>query len=121
MALTVKIIGIIITLLGLVILISPATARVWLKSWGTGKLPALGVLINFLIGIFLIVFANECTIVWIPLFVGILSVVKGLVLSAYGPKRLIMKASIWLEPRMTLVRFASLPSIILGIMLIIAV
>ena len=120
MALAIKIIGIIITLLGLLILISPATGRLWIKSWSAGKLPALGVLISFLMGIFLIFFASECTIAWIPSFIGILSIVKGLVLLAYGPKRLIMKASIWLEPRMTLVRFSSLSPIILGIMLVIA-
>ena len=121
MVVIVKIVGIIVASLGLVTLISPITAKLWLKSWGVGNRPAIAVSINFLIGVLLLVSAGECTISWIPSFVGILSIIKALVLLAYGPKRLIMKASIWLERRITLVRFAGLTPIALGVMLVTAV
>jgi len=121
MAIIIKIIGLIVALIGLVVLISPVTVKLWLKFWGVGKRPAIAVSINFLIGALLLASAGACTISWIPSFVGMLSIVKSLVLLAYGPKRLIMKASIWLEPRITLIRFASLMPIALGIMLVIAV
>ena len=120
MTVIVKIIGIGVTCLGLVTLISPLTVKLWLKLWGAGNRPAIGVSINFLIGVLLLASAGECAIPWIPFFVSILSIVKALVFLAYGPKRLIMKSSIWLEPRMTLVRFAGLAPIVLGIMLVIA-
>lgn len=117
----VKITGIAITLLGLMMLISPISIKLWLKSWEAGKRPAIAVLINFLIGILLLASASDCTITWIPLSIGVLSVVKGIILLVYGPKRLIMKASIWLEPRITLIRFASVVPMALGVMLIMSV
>jgi len=121
MTIIVRITGIAVVIVGLVILVSPITAKLWLKSWGAGKLPVVAVFINVIIGALLLMSAGECTIPWIPSFVGILSIVKSLILLAYGPKRLIMKASIWLEPRITLIRFASLMPIALGIMLVMAV
>jgi hypothetical protein len=121
MAVIVKIIGIAITLLGVVYTISPVTVKVWLKSWEKGKLPGIAVLVNFLIGGLLIYSAAECTIFWIPFSTGVLCVVKGLVLLIYGPKRLIMKSSIWIEPRITLIRFSGIIPVGLGVMLIMAV
>jgi hypothetical protein len=121
MAIIVKIIGIVIALLGIVYIISPVTVKIWLKAWERGRLPGIAVLINLLIGALLISSAAECTISWIPFSIGGLCVVKGLILLIYGPKRLIMKASIWLDPRITLIRFSGLIPIGLGVMLLMAV
>jgi uncharacterized SAM-binding protein YcdF (DUF218 family) len=121
MAVIVKITGIAIILLGIIYIISPVTIKVWLKSWEKGKLPGIAVLVNFLIGALLIFSASECTISWIPFSIGALCVIKGLVLLIYGPKRLIMKASIWFEPRITLLRFSGFIPVALGIMLIMSV
>ena len=121
MAILVKLIGVIITLLGIVYLISPVTVKVWLKSWERGRLPGIAVLINFLIGALLMSSASECTISWIPFSIGALCVVKGLVFLIYGPKRLIMKASMWLDPRITLISFSGLIPVGLGVMLLMSV
>ena len=121
MAITVKFIGVLITLLGIVYLISPVTVKVWLKSWERGRLPGTAVLINFLIGALLMSSASRCTISWIPFSIGALCVVKGLILLIYGPKRLIMKASIWLDPRISLIRFSGVIPIGLGVMLLMSV
>ena len=117
----VQITGIAITLLGVVYIISPVIVKVWLKSWEKGKLPGIAVLINLLIGALLIFSAAECTISWIPFSIGALCVVKGLILLIYGPKRLIMKASIWLDPRISLIRFSGVIPIGLGVMLLMSV
>jgi uncharacterized membrane protein HdeD (DUF308 family) len=121
MAVIVKITGIAIIFLGIIYIISPVTIKVWLKSWERGKLPGIAVLINFLIGALLMFSASECTISWIPFSIGALCIVKGLVLLIYGPKRLIMKASMWLDPRITLIRFSGVIPIVLGAMLVMSV
>jgi hypothetical protein len=121
MAIIIKIIGMAMVGLGFVYLISPVTVKVWLKLCETGRRPALAVLVSFLAGVVLVASADKCTINWIPSAIGALCIVKAIVLLIYGPKRLIMKASIWFDQRVTLIRFLGFIPVALGIMLIMAV
>jgi hypothetical protein len=121
MTIIIKIIAATMTLLGLVAIVSPITFKLWLKSLEAGKWPAAGVSINLLAGIALLILAGKCEITWIPLFIGISFTVKALLFLAYGPKRLIMKASIWLERRSRFIRVAGIVHIAVGIMLMLSV
>jgi hypothetical protein len=121
MAVIVKIIGVAITLLGIVYIVSPVTIKVWLKFWETGRRPAWAVLVSFSVGVLFLASADKCTISWIPSAIGALCIVKSIVFLIYGPKRLLMKAWIWFDQRIALIRFLGFIPVALGIMLIIAV
>jgi uncharacterized protein YjeT (DUF2065 family) len=121
MGIAIKAIGVLIALMGLICLLSPVTIRVWFKNMERGQGAMFAVVINFLMGIFLVTSSRICTIPWIPMFVGMLALVKGLILLLYGPKRLIKKISVLLDRSLNLLRLSSVVSIALGCMLVASV
>jgi dipeptide/tripeptide permease len=121
MAIVAKIIGIIMLCVGILVLVSPVTAKLWLKSMSAGKLPSIAIILNFAIGVLLLISSGYCIISWIPYFLGVLAIAKGFVILVYGPKRFIMKSAVWLERRINLIRFSGIVSIGLAILLIMAV
>jgi hypothetical protein len=117
----IKIAGIFIALIGIVCLVSPATIKAWFKVLGTGNRSGLIVVISLILGVFLVVASRESAITWIPFYIGLLALAKGLILLAYGPKRFIMKASAWFATRSGFIQLSSVMSIALGVLLYVSV
>ena len=120
MAVIVKGLGYFYMFIGATFLINPALIKKYLVFWLKGFRSFVGAIIAMIFGILLIVAASDCVISWPAYLLGALALIKGVVLLAYGPRRLVSKSVAWLQGQGIIIRLIPLITIGIGIILILS-
>jgi hypothetical protein len=79
-----KIIGMIITVAGVVFLLHPKSAKKLLGFWEEGKRVYGLAAIRLVVGAILLLAARECMVPWLVVVFGALAVIGGVVILAFG-------------------------------------
>ena len=120
MAVIVKGLGYLYMLIGATFLINPALIKKYIAFWLKGSRSFVGAIIAMIFGVFLIVAASDCVIPWPARLLGVLALIKGVVLLAYGPRRLVSKSAAWLDRQGIIIRLMPLIPIGIGVILILS-
>ena len=83
----VKLMGIAIVALGAIYIVKPAIMKKYIKFWVVRKRIYFGGALSILIGIIFIFSALKCTVGWFVILMGIVSIIKGIILFVWGPKK----------------------------------
>lgn len=84
----VKLVGIIIVVMGAIFLVKPATYKKYINFWMKGNRLYPGGILSLLFGIIFLRAASNCALSWFVFLVGILSLTKGILAFALGPKKI---------------------------------
>jgi len=120
MAVIVKGLGYLYMFVGATFLINPALIKKYMTFWLKGNRCLVGAIIAMIFGVLLIIAGNDCVIAWPARLLGALAITKGVVLLAYGPRRLISKSSAWLQDQGIIIRLMPLIPIGIGVILILS-
>ena len=120
MAVIVKGLGYLWMFMGAIFLINPALIKKYIVFWLKGSRGFVGAIIAMIFGVLLIVAASDCVISWPARLLGVLALIKGVVILAYGPRRFISKSADWFQGQGIIIRLMPLIPIGLGILLILS-
>ncbi|MFH1888919.1 MAG: hypothetical protein ABH806_02380 [Candidatus Omnitrophota bacterium] len=120
MAILVKLLGIIILALGVVFLINPDMVKKYMLFWTKGRMIYAGAAVAALIGMVLLIAASQCRLAWFVSLMGIVSIIKGAYIFAFGQKSLTSMMNWWIEKPTLALRFVGLFELMLGALFIYA-
>lgn len=118
MVILVKIIGIIITVMGVAILLNPKIARGMMAFWRQGKRIYLGGLIRILLGILFLASASGARLPQVIFVLGVLALLGGLLIFILGPKKTGAVFEWWDKKPEYLLRLLSLVVITFGALIV---
>lgn len=118
MLVLVKFIGIFIVSMGITILLSPSTMKKIIIFWKQGKrLYAAGIL-RLLIGIILLLAASQCRLVGVVVWLGILTLIGGIIIFALGLQKIKSFLDWWSKKPPLLLRLWGVIALAIGALLI---
>ncbi len=89
MIMLVKLLGIVIVILTVTFIVKPEIMKQYMAFWKDKKKLYMGGGISILLGILLLLAAPQCTLPLVVTIVGIWAVVKGILIFALGPQKMI--------------------------------
>lgn len=120
MAVIVRGLGYLYMFVGATFLINPSLIKKYLSFWLKGNRCLAGAIVAIIFGLLLIIAGNDCVISWPARLLGALAIIKGIVLLAYGPRRLILKSAAWFDRQGIIIRLMPLIPIGIGVILILS-
>ena len=114
----VKFIGIVMVVAGAIYLVQPEVMKKVMFFWIKGKWIYLGGVLSILIGIIFLLVARRCTLPGFVFLMGILSLIKGAVAFALGPKKIVPLIEKLSEGSLATLRILAAISLGLGVLLI---
>lgn len=114
----VKLVGIVMVAAGVVYLVKPAIMERVMHFWVRGKRAYLGGVLSILVGIIFLFAASRCTLPWVVFVMGVLSLIKGVLAFALGPKKIAPLAEKFAKGSVTTLRVMAIIALSLGVLLI---
>jgi len=114
----VKLMGIVMVALGAIYLVKPATMKKYIHFWLKGKRIYFGGILNLLIGIIFLAAASQCILSWFVTILGILSLIKGILIFAFGLKKITAMAEGLTKRSVKILRIFAFIALVAGIVLI---
>ena len=114
----IKIIGIIVSLLGIILLIDPGVFGRVLEFIKVGKRIYYAALIRLVFGAIFLLGARECSIPWVIVVFGVFFILKGLAFVVLGPAKITPKLELWQNKSNLVIRGLALLPIVLGYVII---
>lgn len=118
MVILVKLIGIVIAAMGGVFLLNPKLCKQYATFWEQGRRLSLGGILAILIGVILLLAASEARLVGVITALGILSLLKGILILAFGQEKAKAMLKWWQGRPLSVLRLAALIVIAFGALLI---
>jgi len=118
MIILVKLIALLILVMGGLYLVNPSIMKKYVSFWAKGSRIRLGAILSFIIGIIFLMAAPRCRVSMVVTIMGIISVLKGVVLSASGVERAKAMLNKWQNKSQGTVRFFGLLAIAIGVLLL---
>lgn len=118
MVIVVKLFGLIIAVFGVIYLLKPNIMKNYAAFWGIGKRIYAGAALAFIFGVIFLLAAPQSAATGLVTALGILSVIKGILLSVLKPEKGIAMINWWVERPLGFLRIHALFALVLGLLLI---
>ncbi len=118
MTIFVLIFGILALAFGIAILVRPRVIRIYFSLCKKNNYLKIGGLIAIPVGIIFLMAASECRITWLVTFLGIWSIIKGVLLLAINKETLFAYIDWWQEKSLIILRLLGGATIALGALII---
>ncbi len=116
-----KIIGVLFTVAGVVLLVHPETAKKLFSFWEEGQRIYGLAIIRFIVGAILLLAARECMMPVLVIVIGVLPIIGGLIIVVLGPEKARKIIEKWKKKPDLVFRKISLVPLVLGLLLLWAI
>ncbi|MFH1552808.1 MAG: hypothetical protein ABID83_04135 [Candidatus Omnitrophota bacterium] len=113
----VRLIGIVLTVAGVVFLLNPETMKRAIAFFAEGKRVYAAGCIRILVGIILLTAASQCRIAWIVFIIALLPLISGILVFALGLEKCKNMIKLWQEKPVATLRAVSVIPVVIGLLL----
>ena len=118
MVMLVRLFGIAITVMGVMFLVNPNSLKQYFLFWKKENRLQIGGIIALVFGIICLIAASQCRVVWLIIFLGVWSIVKGVVLFAIDKKKFFDYIDWWLEKPVSVLRYIGIIAVVFGVLVV---
>lgn len=116
----VKLVGILVVVMGAIYFVKPDVVKKVMHFWMKDNRLYLAGVLNVLVGIIFLLSASVCLIPWIVVIFGVLSLIKGILAFALGPKKVASFADQIVKKPVKTLRVFAVIALAIGVLLIYA-
>ena len=113
----VKLIAVVMIACGAIFLVRPALMKKFMQFWMQESKLYIGAVLSLAIGIIFLFAAKNCTIHFIVVIFGLLSLIKGILIFVLGPKKIIAFMELLSKRPAKALRFFAILHLCLGVLL----
>ncbi|MFC1480140.1 hypothetical protein ACFL5Y_01685 [Candidatus Omnitrophota bacterium] len=114
----VRLIGIILTIAGVVFILNPEAIKRTLGFFSEGKRVYVVGCIRILVGIILLTAASQCRIAWIVFIIALLPLICGILVFALGLEKSKNMIKLWQQKPVVTLRSVSVIPVVIGLLLL---
>jgi len=118
MLLIVRLLGIVIFIMGAVFIRKPEILKKYIDFWKDPKKLRSGGILALVVGVVFLIADAQCRIPWLTTFLGILSVIKGVLLLTLRRSVITSYLDWWEEKPLSMTRILGYGALVFGILLV---